>query len=50
MIIGPQNACGVEANFVKHPGEIDDAASAVVGTARNGVLSWRLHGADGIET
>jgi len=50
MVIGAQNTSGVETNFVNHPGEIDDAARAVVGAAGNGVLGWRWHGAYRIET
>ena len=34
---------------MEHPGEIDDAASPVVGTAGNGILSRCFHGAGEIE-
>ena len=34
---------------MEHPSEIDDAASPVVGTAGNGILSRCFHGAGEIE-
>jgi len=44
-----QAAGGVEADLVEHPGEVDDAASLVVGATRHGVLNRRWHGIHGVE-
>jgi hypothetical protein len=50
MKIGTQGSSSAKTDFVQHPGEIDDAPRAIVGAARDGVLSRSLHGAKGIKT